>query len=70
MQDAAASTRPIDPPPAPRLTMSRLLQRDAMAADAARRDSGGPPPTIRQMSVLVPPMSNGIRLSLSSSCAA
>ena len=57
-----ASTRAIDPPPAPMLAMSRLLS--AIVWPATRRAAAklGRPSTISEMSVLVPPISNGIRL--------
>ena len=54
----------IEPPPAPRLAMSRLFSAMRWPPTPRPLTSAGSPSTIRQMSVLVPPMSNGIRLSL------
>ena len=64
------STRAIEPPPAPMLAMSRLLS--AIVWPATRRPFArlGRPATISEMSVLVPPISNGIKLPSSASRAA
>ena len=60
-----ASTRAIEPPPAPMLTMSRLWQGNPLAGDAARSEAiCALPSTTSETSVLVPPMSNGMRLAL------
>ena len=50
--------------------MSRLFSAMRWPPMLRSLTSAASPSTIRQMSVLVPPMSNGIRLALPSSCAA
>src|SRR5260370_39420387 len=56
-------THAIDPPPAPRLTMSKLGSATRLTPTPRFTANCGSPFTIGAMSVLVPPMSNAIRFT-------
>jgi hypothetical protein len=57
-----SSTRAIDPPPAPSVWMSIDGSASFEPAIIRSPESWGSPPSSSAMSVLVPPMSNVIRL--------